>query len=250
MGDGKKMISRPLVLLDIDGVINDLQARRHLQSFEPEHRAAEADRLGVDQIESHGYWVAIPRHMPELIRQLDERADIIWLTTWRTRANDEIAGYLGVGPFPVLDPDGRSLFFEWKIEAARPVIEEAELLGRNVIWIEDFDGDLPPFESVTYIDTGARGALQWSAIPERLLEVLAREDQGNRHSHGNLEPCETGRAATEGAIEHSSMRSSVISPNTRTMASFLARSSYPRPPGSISVTRIHRSSSPVTSTRK
>jgi len=163
-------VDKPLLLLDVDGVINDVEMLIHLHGFEPEARAAEMDRLGLDEIESHGYHVVIPRYMPELIQALDARAEIVWLTTWRLRANDDIAPHLGVGPYPALDPHGSALDFAWKPEAARTPIADALAAGRDVIWIEDFNGDIPDIDCVIYVDTGEREVLRWSDLPVDVLD--------------------------------------------------------------------------------
>src|SRR5690606_8173493 len=83
---------RPLILLELDGVINDLGS---LSGMERPWR--------VDIVRSHGYDVHVPSYMPALIRALDDLAEIRWLTTWRHMANDAVADQLGVGPFPVID---------------------------------------------------------------------------------------------------------------------------------------------------
>ncbi|MEY3823651.1 MAG: domain in Swiss Army Knife repair protein, partial [Actinomycetota bacterium] len=89
----------PLILLDIDGVINDLNALGGL------------DRdWGIDQVYSHGHMVHIPDYMGWLIRQLTDVAEVHWCTTWRHRANDEIAEHLGIDQLPVVDDGTKSRF--------------------------------------------------------------------------------------------------------------------------------------------
>lgn len=162
--------TKPLLLLDVDGVINDIEMAIHLGMTEQSERDAEADRLEIDVIVSHGFTLAIPRYMPQLVAELADRAEIVWLTTWRERANDEIAQHLGVGPFPALDPDGTSLGIEWKVAAAERLVTEAVAEDREVIWIEDFDGDIPHLSGVTYVDTSERGVLRWSDLPVDVLD--------------------------------------------------------------------------------
>lgn len=165
--DDHSVTAKPLLLLDIDGVLNDIEAVVIVRPLDEgaEERAA---RLGVDLMRSHGFWLAIPEYMPELIRELASRSETWWCTTWRARANDEIARHLGVGPFPAVDDGTEALGIEWKIEAAREMIEAALRAARPVVWIEDFNGALPDIDGVTYVDTGERGVLRWSDIP---LEV-------------------------------------------------------------------------------
>jgi hypothetical protein len=59
---------------------------------------------------------------------------------------------------------------KWKAEAARPLVEAAVAAGRAVVWIEDFEGDVPGLEGVTYVDTGERGVLRWSDVPLDVFE--------------------------------------------------------------------------------
>jgi hypothetical protein len=137
----------PLILLDIDGVINDLNALGGL------------DRdWGIDQVYSHGHMVHIPDYMGWLIRQLTDVAEVHWCTTWRHRANDEIAEHLGIEQLPVVDDGTRSRFVDWKAAAAHDLAEAAIKAGRKVLWIEDFYGHLPIDEmpkGVEFVDTAA-----------------------------------------------------------------------------------------------
>jgi hypothetical protein len=164
--------TKPLLLLDIDGVINDLDAVMRIRPLGPgaEVRAAT---LGVDLVRSNGFWVAIPQDMPEMIQDLTSQSETWWCSTWRGRANDEIAHHLGVGPFPVVDDGNGGRGDEWKAEAARPLVESVLAAGRPVVWIQDFNGRLPDLAGVTYVDTGARGVLRWSDVPEELLQPAA-----------------------------------------------------------------------------
>lgn len=136
---------RPLVLLDVDGVINDLA------SVVGRRRPWE-----TTVVSSHGYEVHIPDFMPELIQRIAAIADVYWLTTWRERANNEIATHLGVGPFPVIDDGTRDGFPFWKPKAAQDLARQALDQGRRVIWFEDFGGEFPVAEmpdGTEFVDT-------------------------------------------------------------------------------------------------
>ena len=176
--------AKPLLLLDVDGVINDLSAVMKVRPLGDDAQEEEQDKLvipapdraeglGVDIVRSHGFWVAIPRDMPELIQDVTSQSETWWCSTWRSHANDEIARHLGVGPFPFVDDGNGGRGNGWKIDAARPIIERALADERPVVWIGDFHGRLPDIEGVTYIDTGDRGALRWSDIPDELLRPAA-----------------------------------------------------------------------------
>lgn len=158
---------RPLVLLDIDGVIHDRQALLELRSSDDPEAAAE--RLEVTVITSHGHRLAFPRYMPELVQHLAETTQLWWCTTWRHRANDEIREHLGIDQLPVVDDGTRSVGLDWKVRTATPIIAEAISEDRAVFWIEDFHSEYPKIEErVTYVDTGATGVLRWSDLPEEL----------------------------------------------------------------------------------
>ena len=156
---------KPLVYLDVDGVINDLNAHLMLGLLGGEDPDA-AGQLGIELVRSHGFTLAVPIYMPELIRELTSRAETWWCTTWRDWANDELAAHLGVGPFPVIDPDGSDRSGrDWKPEKVGRLVESALAQGRAVVWIEDFNGDLPDLTGVIFVDTGERGVLTWADLP-------------------------------------------------------------------------------------
>lgn len=155
------MSDKPLVLLDVDGVINDIYGM-----------AASARNWAADIVVSHGYKVAIPSYMPALIQDLCKVADVHWCTTWRHKANDEIANHLGIKPLPVIDDGTDERCTSWKAAAAYQLVDEALAAGRPVLWIEDFYGTLPSAEmpaGTQFLDTtdrvpGAilyRGHLPW-----------------------------------------------------------------------------------------
>ena len=154
---------KPLVLLDVDGVINDLGA---LSGQVRSHR--------IDRIWSNGYTVHIPDYMPALIQRLVATAEVWWCTTWRDRANGEIAEHLGIDQLPVVDDGTVARSVDWKSAAARSLVTEALEAGRPVYWIEDFYGqppvdELPP--GVVFIDTAGstdRPVLKPTHLPDGL----------------------------------------------------------------------------------
>ncbi|GAG39950.1 unnamed protein product, partial [marine sediment metagenome] len=146
-------LPRPLVLLDIDGVLHDRQALLEIRSANDPQAAA--DSLDVTVATSHGHRMAFPIYMPELVQHLAETAEVWWCTTWRHRANDEIREHLGVDSLAVVDDGTRSVGLEWKVRTASPLIAEAVSHGRRVYWIEDFHGTYPELDAaVTFVDTG------------------------------------------------------------------------------------------------
>jgi len=155
----------PLVLLDVDGVINDLPAAVGLERAWPHHRL----ELGEATI-------CIPLFVPPLLQYLDLISEIWWCTTWGDLANQVLAEALEVGPYPVVGADADHTDHQWKARAARPLAAEAIEAGRRVYWIEDFENE-PPTElmppDVTYVDTAARG--EYVLLPQHLPPELLPE---------------------------------------------------------------------------
>ena len=60
-----------LVLLDVDGVINDLGAL-----------SGQSRDFEVERVLSHGHVVHIPDYMGWLIRKITDVAEVHWCTTW------------------------------------------------------------------------------------------------------------------------------------------------------------------------
>jgi hypothetical protein len=142
---GQDSPTRPLVLLDVDGVINDLGA---LYGSPRPWR--------IHKVLSNGFVLHIPDYMPALIRDLVENAEVWWCTTWRDRANDELAAHLGINRLSVIDDGSRSRNVGWKPAAAHSIACAALADGREVFWIEDFYGDVPTSEmpaGVVFVDT-------------------------------------------------------------------------------------------------
>lgn len=153
------MSVRPLVLLDVDGVINDAEMLVAIRLAAD--REARAAQLRIDMVVSHGHHVAIPQYMPELVQALVNECEVWWCTTWRSYANDEIAAHLGIDSLPFVDDGTRSAGTAWKAGAAAPTLAAAQAQGRPVVWIEDFNGEFPDVDDVVFIDTGEQGVLRW-----------------------------------------------------------------------------------------
>ena len=169
--DNAEPISKepPLVLLDVDGVINDVEAM--LALYLEDDPEGAADNWVVDVVESDGMKLAIPRHMGELVRALTAETEVWWCTTWRQRANNDIATHLDIEALPVIDDGGEKRTTEWKTDAARGLVAEALAAGRLVVWIEDFGAHRPDLEGVIYVDTTDYGHLRWSDLAA-LTEAL------------------------------------------------------------------------------
>ena len=139
---------RPLVLLDVDGVINDLKRLRR----------DSADLSTHSTLTSNGFRVVVPTYMPVLIQWLCSVAEVHWCTTWRHRANDDIARHLGIPVLPVVDDGTDDRHVGWKAAAAHDLAAAALAEGRRVLWIEDFYDDPPVDEmpmGVEFLDTAS-----------------------------------------------------------------------------------------------
>ncbi|MEX2423840.1 MAG: hypothetical protein WD990_07675 [Acidimicrobiia bacterium] len=153
------------MLLDVDGVINDLGALGG-------HRRPWKTVV----VQAGRFHVHVPEFMPPLIQGLAEVTEIHWCTTWRESANTLIAPLLGVSPFPVITDGSESMYPDWKASAAHDVVTAALAQNRRVVWIEDFYGEYPVDvlpDGVEYIDTATTpgGAV---LVPEMVPADLVR----------------------------------------------------------------------------
>lgn len=137
-------MTRPLLLVDVDGVL------LVLGSYEGD--------------EEHGYEPVFVSEAGAWLRELAQRFDLVWATSWESLANVEVAPRLGLGPLPVIhfDPD---------YDARTPKLRSAAAYvgERPCAWIDD--------------DLG-RDADAWAAgraAATLLLHVDRREGLQRRH---------------------------------------------------------------------
>lgn len=119
------MTDRPVVLLDVDGVLNAFPATLYPQGTE-----------GFQDFRSkpcNGYEICYSPQMGERLISLD--ADFVWLTTWEHRANEFIGPLFGWDAFPVLE-GGEEWYRRgwWKTTVAEKFIRKNP---RPFIWIDD-----------------------------------------------------------------------------------------------------------------
>jgi hypothetical protein len=140
--------ARPVLALDIDGVLNPLVGREDLVAHRVTLPAArlprspfilgfgESDlRLVVRTSAGHAAW----------IQDVRSRADVVWATTWEHAANDLFAPLLGIDPLPVAVSSVRhpprpvhadtADSAGWKAEALAE-----EFTGRPLVWVDDAAG--------------------------------------------------------------------------------------------------------------
>jgi hypothetical protein len=121
---------RPLLLIDIDGVLNAFDARR-------------LDRH-QHQAQAGAYVVVLDRRHPAWFRTLAEHAELRWATMWQAQAASIFGSVADIGTdWPYLDFDsvwmhrtvGRTGVgvggYKW------PLIEQCGESGRPLVWIDD-----------------------------------------------------------------------------------------------------------------
>ena len=117
-------LSRPVLLLDVDGVVNKVRDDPDPEGFRDFQEAL-----------CKGSQIRYSPKMAERIAALE--VDLHWLTTWCDDANEHISPLLKVGVLPVVGMEvlrgylGRGW---WKSVAAEEFVVK---LGRPFIWVDD-----------------------------------------------------------------------------------------------------------------
>ncbi|WP_067178173.1 HAD domain-containing protein [Microtetraspora niveoalba] len=117
--------ARPLVLLDVDGVLN------------PFHRPSSRFARHECVVDGHTYQVLLNgRHGTEL-RGLteDTGAELVWATTWEENANEEIGPRLGLPRLPVIKVTAGAPAADGTLFKTGPVAEYVR--GRPFVWFDD-----------------------------------------------------------------------------------------------------------------
>lgn len=123
-------MTRPVVLLDVDGVLN---------AYRYDDRNGEG--FGDFQTaECGGYRITYSQKMGDRLAALD--ADIVWLTTWKqgNKCNELIGPLFGWGELPVLGGTERVRYSThddyqwWKLDLAFSYISENP---RPFVWVDD-----------------------------------------------------------------------------------------------------------------
>jgi hypothetical protein len=146
-------MSRPLILLDVDGPLNPWAAKptRRPAGYETHRMRPLGYDLGISGKKPLRVWLN-PEHGP-LLRKLaeDTDAELTWCTTWLEQANALIAPLIGLPRLPVVE----WLIHEtdWKFLS---VLRYAE--DRPVLWFDD-DFDQHPMSRQSFLESReARGA--------------------------------------------------------------------------------------------
>jgi hypothetical protein len=126
-GLGSWASQRPLLLIDVDGVIS---------LFGFDHASPPAGRYQLVDGITHFLSASAGAH----VRRLAEDFDLAWCTGWEEKANDYLPPALGLaGPLPhvVFEPDVRPAAAHWKLDGIDRHVEPS----RPLAWIDDAHDD-------------------------------------------------------------------------------------------------------------
>ena len=135
---------RPLVLLDVDGVVNDWSV--------PTDVGSQLSAISAGALKVMGRPAALiqPQTVEAVQLLVDAADEVLWCSSWRHEANRLLPALLRDDQMPhtrtwgVITDDGGSYFTDrdirWKPKA---VAEDVRVLaavemGRPVLWVEDF----------------------------------------------------------------------------------------------------------------
>jgi hypothetical protein len=115
-------MSRPLLAVDVDGVIS-------LFGFE---EPPDGSTVCFEAIDGVVHCLSLP--VGERLSRLSELYDLVWATGWEERANRHLPRLLGVPELPHLSFDGAARFgrADWKLERLGEYAE-----GRPLAWLDD-----------------------------------------------------------------------------------------------------------------
>ncbi len=111
------MSAKPLLLLDIDGVLNPTTS-----SPPPGYRTTEVAGYRFHMSDMHR----------DRLGRLLPSADIVWATTWEHAANESIGPALGLPNCPVVRFTGNRESDTWKLPYVERYAGE-----RPLVWVED-----------------------------------------------------------------------------------------------------------------
>lgn len=140
---------QPLLLLDIDGVLNAFRYRPG-QTPLPDDAYDDLAEFTVPTTggQAFRFWTS-PRLIADIVALHEAgAAEIAWVTTWEHDANLHAGPILGLPEFPVAAMKTRFDDYSWKPCAA----VEALQLGRPVVWIDDVEIGEP--QRRAYADSG------------------------------------------------------------------------------------------------
>jgi hypothetical protein len=119
---------RPLMFLDVDGVVNAIPYMK--PEFQVEFSDAKETKC------THGITTWPINYSPTVVAKINawsELAEIRWLTSWRHDARYRLAPLIGLKDFQVCS------FFKW--QAKQVEVHKESDLDRPIIWIDDDELD-------------------------------------------------------------------------------------------------------------
>jgi hypothetical protein len=149
---------KPVILIDVDGVINMLGRN------ESEAKSLWEDAATVfvrKSVKFEPFEILFSPSMVRKINEWNQVAEVRWLTSWNNLARTKLAPLLGLGDFPV-SRDRRVL------DKTAAAVANAEQLppGTLLIWIDD---ELKKWkerhaETIEFVKTGTLSTLQENAV--------------------------------------------------------------------------------------
>lgn len=113
--------ARPLLLVDVDGVLNPFAVRRGVLP------------RGFTEHAILGYRVLLARHHGDWLNGLADRFELVWATTWEDDANTLIAPLVGLPTdLPVIAFPNPQATGTWKLPAVAAYVGD-----RPAAWIDD-----------------------------------------------------------------------------------------------------------------
>ena len=102
--DGRYEAMKPLLFLDVDGVLNYHRppCREYLVEVRCEEMAVNAFTARFEK-ETVEFKVYIPSAYPGWLAELSEHFELVWATTWEDLANKHLSGLLGLGQLRVVN---------------------------------------------------------------------------------------------------------------------------------------------------
>lgn len=118
-GDNRP-VGRPLLLLDVDGVLNPYGAARPPAGYADHDLFAGEEPVRVNPL--HGAWIA----------QAGSILDVAWASSWNEEANTLLAPLLRLSPLPVVTMPAPPFHADEKVTVVAAYAQQ-----RPVAWIDD-----------------------------------------------------------------------------------------------------------------
>lgn len=123
-------MSKPVIYLDVDGVLNALGSQEHAVGHHAwgDFKLYPKVKPDSEPINHPGYDLRLSKSMVAAIAALP--VDVMWLTTWRYDAVKHVAPLVDAPDWPVI---------HWRGEKGAYLREDQAGNPRPYIWIDDFE---------------------------------------------------------------------------------------------------------------